>query len=301
MCTFRVRGDGQSKVISLVVFALVLVLGAAFTPSFGAKIKPFMVFNSIGYIGTPDLSVYGMRPIKVIYEADLDDPPALFSSARRYSEKKISLAAQAAAKGKNGIVILDMETWGRSPEAMGKYVKAVREFKRDDPDSKVGMFEVMPTNIALPYTAYSKNRPELLQEWEKLQPIAEPVVREVDVLAPEVYTMGDDMEAWDKEARLFVRTARQAAPGKPVYVFIWPQYLSPHAGCKRGSKAAQFIPPSAWRNELETLYTVADGVILWSPRWACSPDSDVADYPKFNEHMPWFRETLAFMRAHSLH
>jgi len=301
MCTFRVRRSVQSKTASFVVIAFALFLGTALTPSFGAETKPFVIFNSINYVGTPDLSKYGLRPIKVIYEADLDDPPSLFSSARRYSTKKISVAAQAAAQRKNGIVILDMETWGWNPGAMRKYAEAVREFKRDDPNSKVGMFGVMPTNIALPYTAYSKNRPELLKTWEKLQPIADPVVRAVDVLAPEVYTMGDDMKAWDKEARLIVQRARQAAPGRPVYVFIWPQYLSPHAGCKGGSKAAQFIPASAWRNELETLYTIADGAILWSPRWACSPDSDVTDYPKFNEQMPWFKETLAFMRAHGLH
>lgn len=300
MRPLRAREYCAAKAALSIAAALILSLGVAAGNVFGATAKQFQVFNAINYIGTPNLSEYGIVPIKIIYESDLDDPPLPFSKVRRYSAKKIALAAQEAAREEDKLVILDMETWGWNQNAMRKYAEAVKSFKRAYPVAKVGMFGVTPNNIALPYAAYSKNRLDLITKWEALQPIAAPVVSEVDVLAPEVYTIGDNMHAWDEEAKLIVRYARQAAPGKPVYVFVWPQYLAPHAGCERGSIGATFIPAAAWRNEMETLYTVADGVILWSPRWACAANSDKVEYPRFSTQMPWFQETLDFMKAHNI-
>jgi len=291
--------------VETVIGVLVVALALTFTVSdvaVGAAVtKEFRVFNAIEYAGTPDLSNYGIKPINVIYEGSLNDPPSSFSKVRRYSSVKVNRAAKLAAQRQGTLVVLDMETWGWSADAMRKYSEVIHDFRSANPSSKISMFGVMPTHGYLLYNAFSGNKPHLVDVWEKLQPIAAPVTSKVDALTPSVYTMGPDADAWAKEAKLMVNRARQAAPGKPVYVFVWPQYYAGSAGCKPGSINARFLPSAVWRNELETLYPIADGVILWSPPWVCSGNSRIVTRPRFSSDMPWFEETLKFMKAHNIH
>ncbi|MBD8897430.1 hypothetical protein [Rhodanobacter sp. DHG33] len=269
----------------LAAITLALNLVATTAAAFPATAKPFSVFNSVAYDGTPDLSAYGIRSIKTIYEADLDDPPASHSNDRQFSMEKVDNAAQSAGKNPGELVVLDMETWGWNPAAMQKYAKALQEFKRLNPQSKVSMF----------------NKPAPSAVWRIYQSDAKPLVDHIDFLTPMLYTHGADAAAWAKEAKLIVQLLRQEAPGKPIYAYVWPQYNAPHAGCKQGSLGAQFLPASVWRSELETLYPIVDGVILWSPRWACSGSDEETKYPKFDAKMPWFVQTEAFMKAHNIH
>jgi hypothetical protein len=258
------------------------------------------VFNAIKYAGAPDLSAYGIEPINVIYESRLNDPPVSFSKIRRYSSAKVNRAAKSAMQHRGTLVVLDMETWGWNDDAMQKYSKVIRDFRNVNPYSKIGMFGVMPTHGYLLYNAFSKSKPNLVASWEKLQRVAAPVISEVDALTPSLYTMGPDAKAWAQEAKLMVQRARQEAHGKPVYVFVWPQYYAGSSGCKPGSINAQFLPAAVWRNELETLYPIVDGVVIWSPPWACSGDGRTVERPRFSKDMPWFTETIKFMKSHGI-
>jgi len=287
-------------IISVLVVTFTLTFTASDTAVGAAAPKEFHVFNAIRYAGTPDLSAYGIKPVNVIYEAGLNDPPAAFSKVRRYSSIKVSHAAKSAMQHQNTLVVLDMETWGWNADAMRKYLEVIREFRGVNPYSKISMFGVMPTHGYLLYNAFSRNKPSLVNSWEKLQRIATPIMSEVDALTPSVYTMGPNTKAWAQEAKLMVQRARQEAPGKPVYVFVWPQYYAGSSGCKPGSINAQFLPAAVWRNELETLYPIADGVVLWSPPWACSGDGRAVEHPRFSADMPWFTETIRFMKSHSI-
>jgi hypothetical protein len=109
---------------------------------------------------------------------------------------------------------------------------------------------------------------------------------------PSIYTYGTDLTAWEKTAQMTVAEARRLNPNKPVYVYLWPQYF-PYPAYPNGPKIGDFVPPKMWRQELETLYPIADGVIIWSGQQVGAA--------KFSTSMPWFVETIAFIKEHNLH
>src|SRR5699024_8470088 len=133
------------------------------------------------------------------------------------------------------------------------------------------------------------------KRWERIQDRMKPVAKLVDVSLPSLYTWGTDIEAWKKTAEIVVNKARAMNPGKPVYAFIWPQYYGSVHGHNRNRKALQFIDAKTWRAELETLYQIADGVIIWS-----STKGANGNILKFSTDMPWYVTTLDFMASHGI-
>jgi hypothetical protein len=64
-----------------------------------------------------------------------------------------------------------------------------------------------------------------------------------------------------------------------VFFYLWPQY---HDGTP---KQYQYIDAAYWRFQLETAYSVADGIVLWGPsrfHW--------------DETSGWWAATLEFLR-----
>jgi len=248
--------------------------------------KSFKIFNSIHYKGTPDLSRYGLLPLNLIYENRLAAANPDFPKQYTYSAASIDTEARAAEAKPGQIVSLDLESWGRGPGAIEKYAMAAREFKRVSPASKVGMYGYVPLANNLLYRAIHEHSPSLEKAWIRVQSQVSPVAQAVDIFMPSLYTYGPDSSAWTKMAQMAIANARKQNPNKPVYAYIWPQFYS-----SKDPQLSKFIPAKLWRTELETLYPIADGVIVWTTSRGSI---------EFSTSMPWFQETLAFMKAHHL-
>ncbi len=110
------------------------------------------------------------------------------------------------------------------------------------------------------------------------RPYAVALARHVDAFFVPVYARDDDRAAWARRAKAEIAEARRYAKGKPVYFYLWPQYLD------RTPKQFQWISGADWRFQLDFAYREADGIVLWGTRhygWDASSG--------------WWDATLAFM------
>lgn len=78
----------------------------------------------------------------------------------------------------------------------------------------------------------------------------------------------------------------------PIYVFIWPQYNPIPSKHNLGYK---FVEPDFWPLQLETFYSLCDGVIIWS-HYRDERGNDIY----FDKDMPWFRETVKFIEKYNI-
>lgn len=296
----------------LIAWIAKFLLLAAYMVSLGvnAAANTFKVFNAINYAGTPSLASYGIRSVKIFYESSLDDSPGILSRTRRYSKVKIDAAAASLLQSASqSLISLDMETWGWSHSAIEKYRDSLKEFRRVSGDKvRLGFYNVMPTASRDLYIGFAPPAGSAslswtkswLATWENRQVVGLPLLDEVDVLMPAFYTYGTNTVAWEKMVKKAVSWARQNAPGKPIYAYIWPQYYSQSVTkCSRQGVGGRFLPVEVWVSELNTLYRLVDGVIIWSPKTACTADGRLVN-PSFDPKMPWFSATLNFMKIHGL-
>jgi hypothetical protein len=59
--------------------------------------------------------------------------------------------------------------------------------------------------------------------WQANDAVA-PIAAQADVLFPSIYTFYPDENGWQTYAIAQIKEARRIGPGKPVYVFLWPQF-----------------------------------------------------------------------------
>jgi hypothetical protein len=113
----------------------------------------------------------------------------------------------------------------------------------------------------------------------------------VDAIYPSLYTFYPDQDGWLKYALANISEARRY--GKPVYVFLWPQYHESDPAV-----AWRFIPADYWRLELETAKQYADGIVIWGG-WQYS-GKRLNWLLEWDDTAPWWIETQDFMADHGL-
>jgi hypothetical protein len=285
------------KKCSTPIYILITIFaaaGIANTLSFAAQAsseKPFVVFNSLHYRNTPDLSKEGFHNIRLIYENKLTIPPRFGIGERLFSASSIISAASLSKGEPNTPVSMDIESWKLSTEAVQKYMEAIRVFRNASPHSKIGLYGFIPFANKLLYQSIDTNDPKLRIRWENMQKQAIPVAKVVDIFMPSLYTWGKDINAWKSTARIAIQQARSTNSSTPIYVYIWPQYYS-----NNQPYALQFIDTKTWQIELDTLYQLADGIIIWSS------DKNAQGKPiQFSTSMPWYVTTVSFMKRHNIH
>lgn len=297
------------RVAAILVCAATGLLSApAVLATSGAVAPGFAVYDAIQYRGKPDLSSYGFHKITLISDGVLA-PRVRPAGLRQFSEAATQAAALKQA-GEPGVpVCLDLEAWPLNPDGVNERLEIIKTFKKYSPNTQVGAFGFMPINNRLlfdslaspasralynPWGGYGKSSRVM---FDRMQQGSQAIGKAVDILMPDFYTYGPDMSAWKKMVQANVAYDRKMYPGHPIYAFIWPQYNASDAlVAQKKPLPLSFVPPAAWREELETLYPLVDGVVIWSA-WV---DHD-AKVVKFNKDMPWFVETVAFMKEHHLH
>jgi hypothetical protein len=244
--------------------------------------KPFLVFDGTLYSNKPDLLAYGIRPITLVYAGKFG--PDWYKQVDRLPNIESVKAAAREAEVKGHVVVLDIEHWQLkgSPDSvrdsLTKYMAVLEWFREAAPGLSVGYYGAPPLRDywrAIKGTA-SREHKSWRDENDQLRSLA----GAVDVLFPSLYTFYPDQAGWKKYAIAQIEEARRYGNGKPVYVFLWPQYHDSNR-IFRG----HYLPEDYWLLELQTAREYADGIVIWGG-WNA----------KWDDSAPWWNITKEFMK-----
>jgi hypothetical protein len=242
----------------------------------GAPKRDFAIFDATLYKQKPDLAGHGLRPVSMIYSGVLW-PKGQDRTSLPDRDVVHTVAAQASKS--TGVAVIDIESWPLigDPAVVGESVRkfetVIQWFKETAPSVKVGYYGVTP--VWDYWNAIQPTESPKYIAWQKTNDRVASIARLEDMLFPSIYTFYEDQIGWSKVAIRQIQEARRISGGKPVYVFLWPQYhTSPHA----------YLPAEYWRMELETARKYADGVVIWG-----------GSSETWDENSPWWRETKRFL------
>jgi hypothetical protein len=243
---------------------------------------PFLVFDATNFAQEPDLSAYGLKRIPVVYPAYMFDSKEASVQASLPDRNRVNAFAQLAAQSSN-LAVIDIEQWPLTGDpatvaaSITKLQTVIRWFKTPVPSMKVGFYGFPP--IRDYWNSIQEPGSPRYKAWQTQNEALAPVAQMSDVLFPSLYTFYDDRAGWSKYAIAEIREARRFAGGKPVYVFLWPQY-------EAGTLANTFVPGDFWRTQLETAHKNADGIVIW-----CCIGKQT-----WNDNAPWWLETQKFLK-----
>ncbi len=223
----------------------------------------FKVYDGTRFRDKPEMTQYGFTPIKVIYQMMLwDKPMSEVGQWELPSKTLVSEWAESASKVNNELAIIDIEHWptkGTDEEvqqSIQNYSTVYAWFKEAQPGMQFGYYDMVPVKN---YWSYPTD--ERLQIWQSRNDKLKPLADKVDALFPQLYTFSQDQDAWVNSAKYYLKEAKRISGDKPVYAFLWPQYI----GKDDSSIHGVYIDEGFWRTQLETARQYADGVVIWFP------------------------------------
>ena len=245
----------------------------------------FVIYDAMQQRGKPDLEQYGFRPLNVVYARRLWPQGAKIDNPDTGWLGKYSKVLEKGA----GTVCLDIEHWStRGRDAAGvessinKLLTVITTLRKYCPDKKYGYYGTLPVRD---YWAPVRGRKDDILKWQHQNSHLDVLAAAVDYIFPSLYTFYNDKAGWTKYAIANIREARKY--GKPVIVFLWPQYHDSNFFRK-----FDYIDGDYWRLELETAWRYADGLVIWTPGGKLRRDWD--------ESQPWWQQTKQFIKAHGL-
>jgi len=259
-------------------------------PGGGTDTRPcarLRVFDATMFSHKPDLSQHGIEPITMVYAQELWPEKAVTQSLP--PQEYVHSAIQSSiSHNASDIIVLDIEQWRLDTEELQrmnipKYQALAKWAKAANPALQVGYFGMFP----LPdYQRGSKSLGALhYKSWQWENARLMDLGSAVDILFPEAYTPRALTRAdWVTYAQSVIGEARSF--GKPVYVFLWPQfYETGHAG-----KPWHYIPADYWNLQLHTAQRFADGVVIWG-----GYDPVQRNLERWNDYADWWQVTKSFM------
>lgn len=268
---YRVRSTGSVAIAAVPI--------AVSTPD-------FRVFDSLLYVGKPNLSPLGMQHIYTAYENFFFDSwsadPAIQATAAPSEAATRAVARQAIAAGDQTVVI-DIECWATDIRTASLaqvqttiqwFTQVIGWLRSEAPSLKIGIYGILPLRDSL--------RPDLFtaaqkQAWSEANAFLAPLATQVDYVSPSLYTFYQDPTIWQAYAQANIDQAKQY--GKPIMPFIWNEY---HPG-NTTIPAGTALPADFWRMELDVLRQSVSGVVIWGG-WKENWDSTA----------PWWLKTVEF-------
>ena len=258
----------MKKLLTFACLASLVSVGTV-TAQTGARLSappagtPFIVFDNMAYAGKPDLSTNGLVPSCVIYNHG--DMKTAIAAGQLPDEAAFKQLVQSRAAGRPGPVVIDIEYVFLSKRGGTTDAEVKQHFKLFITLAKWA-HEAAPGHL-VGYYGHGLFPEEPGKEYaaEKAQLLAA-----VDAFFPSMYSFGNQTpEKWQEKLKFLLAQARELAPGKPVYPYVWAQY---HEG---SPKALEFLDGDRMKWELETAHNFgADGVVFWSgakPAWKDGP------------------------------
>lgn len=250
--------------------------------------KQFVVFDGLLYADKPDFAQYGIQSISIIYAGQFGKD--WIKTPARLPEKDAVGQVARQAKARGGHAVIDIEHWplhgddqevGRSIQ---KFITVLNWFKEAAPGLTVGFYGAPP--IRDYWRAAKGPASKEWGAWKHENDALRSLADAVDTLYPSLYTFYSDQEGWVRFARAQIEEARRYGKGKPVYVFLWPQYHDSNR-----TLAGTYLPVDYWRLELETARQYADGIILWGG-WGSNNRP-----AKWDDEAAWWKVTREFIQA----
>jgi hypothetical protein len=267
----------KSLIVLIMVVAEILAAGAQAHNV--DQTSRFIVYDGTLYLHKPDLTRFGVTRITVI-----DSGSMWNNTENRHSIPDANVIHTLArdAKSSTGIAVIDIESWpvvgtpSEVSDSVQKYRRTIQLFKQASPSLKVGYYGVVP--VWNYWKAILGSDSPEYRAWQATSDRVASIAQAADVLFPNVYTFYKDQDGWRRFAIAQMEEARRIAHGKPVYVFLWPQF-------DEGGKGGDYLPPDYWRMELETARQHADGVVIWG-----------GVKQTWDNNAPWWLETQTFLR-----
>jgi len=261
----------------------------------GSKREKFDLYDSLLFSGKPDLSRYGLKRSRTVYENELWPPKrsAIPNEAVVRSKARAVLAEGVTAAVP---VILDVEQYSIdvrldishiNPDTSTvdanilKLEQIIGWFKNEAPMLQVGFFDVAAPVDGLPVTGQQPANDAEWAIWKTANSYLIPFVTHVDALYPSLYTVVTDPAKWVAAAQRCIAETKRLAAGKPVRPFVWPQYHD----VMRSPLAGTYIDYDYWMLELTTVRDAgASGIVFWG------------GYQRpWDETQGWWRATLDFI------
>lgn len=266
------------------LFKTIVVIFLFITIAAQEDIFAFSVFDGTLYKKKPDLTEYGLKSINIIYGGSLWNTGE--NKENLPSDSKIQkLAIEFTAK--NTVTVLDVEHWevslnrskGKEVENLNKYIALFEKFKKSAPYIKAGFYGVPP--IRDYWRAIMPPESKQYIEWQKENEFLRHFAEKVDIIYPSLYTFYKDQDGWKKYAKANISEAKRISNGKPIYVFLWPQYHDSNKILK-----GQYIEKEYWEFQLKLAKEYADGVVVWGG-WQ--------EY--WDNKAPWWQVTKEFIKS----
>ena len=237
--------------------------------------QQFLVLDGLLYIGKPDLTALGMTPIRGI-----NPPTTITKDSDNPNDSEVRATLQTL-KGYGGFVYLDYEIWPtfhasetEISENIAKLSRVLEIAHETVPSAKFGFYDVIP---CWNYWDLVKNDQVKKKQWTDCNARINSLAQHVDIVMPSLYTFYNDPQGWDVYAAALMEAAH--GYGKPVYVFLWPEFHVSNRLLK-----GKNIPGNFWRHELEFCKARADGIVIWG-----------GYQEQWNENAEWWLETKGFL------
>jgi hypothetical protein len=251
--------------------------------------RSFMIFDGMGYLKKPDLSMYGIKSIAII---DRGIWPA---NSGRDSAPDPALVKGVLEKIENSKtpVVLDFESYPLTgsdavvSSSLSKLMAVIAAFRAAAPDRTYGFYATLPLRDY--WRAIQGHGAPKYKEWQAENDKLRALEQKVNALFPSIYTFYDEKAGWIKYATEQICEARRLSM-KPVYVFLWPYYHPSNP--KLGGTP---IDPEYWRIQLDTAQKFADGVVIWGG-W----DYVQKRPANWDENAKWWKITIDFMQSNGL-
>jgi hypothetical protein len=231
----------------------------------------FQIFESLLHDNLPDLSSVGLIRNDVVQGFWTGRGPADYTLPPEATVTSVVSAASGS-----GPFWMDIEHWPNTPtdvadalanhgvtttvaESIQKYQTMLQWFRAAKPGVDVGLYGTVPTGSW--YGAIkdaSVGGQTGYDAWRAINTALTDLALDVDILHPSLYTPFDEEDNWEEYAAAHISECRRLAPGKPVVPFIWPQYHESNQ-----TLGYDLIDGVFWRKQLDKVYELADGVILW--------------------------------------
>jgi hypothetical protein len=202
------------------------------------------VFDSMLFIDKPDMTQYGLTPIKLIGGSKL------FPSGTDKSLVPADKTVINALTGVHDLTVLNIEHW----QDTDLYVALLDKVHRLFPNLRVGYYSIVPRRDYW-RAIQGEGHPKYVA-WQTINDSLNPIALQADVIFPSLYTFYTDQQGWVLYATANLSEAKRY--NKTVYAFIWPYY---HDSTKL---TGQSIPFDYWRLQLDTLKSLeVDGIVIW--------------------------------------
>ncbi len=217
-------------------------------------VKNIRMFDTFNAVGKPDLSVYGMQRAEVL------DRDFWADNKRKTADPARVEKLLATLPNTTDPIILDIEHFDTSndPAITRKegvaLAQIARIFRQKAPGRSIGFYGLLPTGGW--GASIVRGDMHNIAKWKQHNDAIAPLNATVDVLYPIGYTLDKDRASWAKQIRSTICEARRISK-RPVYVFVWPEF---HEGSRFKNTP---IPADQWRDQLDVLAPIADGIVVW--------------------------------------